>query len=220
MRILYIVRGLPGSGKSSLAKKIVGRDFHFENDMFFIGEDGTYQFNKSAMPIAIEWCFKKVAAALETEQDVAVSNTFSTRAEYTPYQTLAKKHGYETVVIEVFSKFKNIHNVPSEAITKMRDRWECGSGRNEAETKKTIYDDIKGLAALQFDIKEVAIMIEREESMFDDDPAAFRSFLVGRLQAQAEVRKAMLQMAKQGSTPAQKEFYRLSEESNLEFELE
>lgn len=81
-----------------------------------------------------------------------------------------------------------------------------------------LYKKITEIAALQFKLEEVALIVEAPATIFDDDPAALRAFLVGRLQAQAEVRKAMLQMAKQGSTPAQKEFSKLSEESGVEFE--
>ena len=81
-----------------------------------------------------------------------------------------------------------------------------------------LYSKITEVAALQFKPEEVALILEVPSTIFDDDPAALRAFLVGRLQAQAEVRRAMLQMAKQGSTPAQKEFAKISEESSIEIE--
>ena len=42
MKKLFLLRGLPGSGKSSLAKSLGGD--HFEADMYFVGEDkGSYE---------------------------------------------------------------------------------------------------------------------------------------------------------------------------------
>ena len=81
-----------------------------------------------------------------------------------------------------------------------------------------LYAKITEVASIQFKPEEVALILEVSSTIFDDDPNALRAFLVGRLQAQAEVRRAMLQMAKQGSTPAQKEFSKLSEESSIEVE--
>lgn len=81
-----------------------------------------------------------------------------------------------------------------------------------------IYTKISELAELQFTVCEISIIIEKEPDFFDKNQKALKAFLKGRLSAQAEVRKAMLQMAKQGSTPAQKEFQKLSEESYCEIE--
>ena len=41
-KVLYIVRGIPGSGKSTFAKSLGGT--HFEADMFFM-KDGEYKFD-------------------------------------------------------------------------------------------------------------------------------------------------------------------------------
>ena len=37
-KVLYIVRGISGSGKSTFAKTLGGQ--HYEADMFFINENG------------------------------------------------------------------------------------------------------------------------------------------------------------------------------------
>jgi len=42
-KVLYIVRGIPGSGKSTFAKTLGGN--HYEADMYFIGESGNYNFD-------------------------------------------------------------------------------------------------------------------------------------------------------------------------------
>lgn len=44
---LYIIRGAPGSGKSTKAKALIAENLdllHFEADMFF-EQDGPYKFN-------------------------------------------------------------------------------------------------------------------------------------------------------------------------------
>ena len=48
-KILYIVRGVPGSGKSTFAEKLVGHDFLVcEADKYFIDkETGEYKFDIS-----------------------------------------------------------------------------------------------------------------------------------------------------------------------------
>ncbi len=59
-------------------------------------------------------------------------------------------------------------------------------------------EEQESLAMLQFSRDEVKVITGNE---IDEE-----SFLRGTLKAQAEVRQSILQMAKQGSSPAQKQF--------------
>jgi adenylate kinase family enzyme len=45
-KIIYLVRGIPGSGKSTFAKSLGGT--HFETDQFFM-VDGKYNFDGSKL---------------------------------------------------------------------------------------------------------------------------------------------------------------------------
>ena len=50
-KILYIIRGIPGSGKSSLAKSLGGK--HVEADMYHLDENGNYktEYEKESMEL-------------------------------------------------------------------------------------------------------------------------------------------------------------------------
>jgi len=49
-----LIRGLPGSGKTTMAKKIEGFE-HFEADQYF-EKDGSYEFDPSELNSAHEEC--------------------------------------------------------------------------------------------------------------------------------------------------------------------
>lgn len=75
-RNLYIVRGLPGSGKSTFAKSLGG--VNYEADMFFINENGEYNFDPSKLKDAHNWCRHKAMDSMKSgEPIVVVSNTFT-----------------------------------------------------------------------------------------------------------------------------------------------
>ncbi len=74
---------------------------------------------------------------------------------------------------------------------------------------ETLYSQIEELAELQFSVEQIATIAETTESEIKNDPTALLALRRGALRAEAEVRRAMLQMAKQGSTPAQKQFMEL-----------
>ena len=59
-KVLYIVRGIPGSGKSTFAKTLGGQ--HYESDMFFINENGEYNFDVTKIKDAHQWCQGMVKA--------------------------------------------------------------------------------------------------------------------------------------------------------------
>lgn len=117
---LILVRGLPGSGKSTIAKSMEGV-VHMETD-FFWGSD--YQFNIGRIKEAHAWCQSEVYAYLSQGRDVVVANTFTTKMELLPYFELAKKFNIVPHVILCQNRWDNVHNVPQETLDRMSARFE------------------------------------------------------------------------------------------------
>ena len=130
-KIVYIIRGLPGSGKTTLAR-LIAACYHtedwFEADMYFDGING-YEFKPELLGDAHEWCFKQFTMALDAgSRCVIISNTSSRLKEFTHYMEYAYDMGYEVQVIECQMQFGSIHDVPDATIAKMRARWEAFHG--------------------------------------------------------------------------------------------
>jgi predicted kinase len=125
-KILYCVRGVAGSGKSTFAKTLGGR--HYEADMFFIDPiSGEYKFDGSKIKLAHEWCQNRVEGDMILNMDkIVVSNTFTQEWELEKYFELAKKYGYKTfsIIIENRHGGTNVHEVPEEKLEQMRNRFE------------------------------------------------------------------------------------------------
>jgi len=156
MKHLYIIRGLPGSGKSSMANKLASiasvTEFnaphwitedpltpcgvHIEADQFFHKTDGTYRFDKSELPLAHKWCQSRANELMKEGRDIAVSNTFSTNWEMDPYIKMADHFGYNVFIIECQNNFGSIHNVPEKSMNRMRDRWEEPKHRKNLGVEK------------------------------------------------------------------------------------
>ena len=124
-KVLYIVRGIPGSGKSTFAKTLGGQ--HYEADMFFIDEEGNYQFDATKIKDAHQWCqgFVKSDMILEYPK-IVVSNTSTQEWEMKPYFDMAKEYGYTvfSVVVENRHGGKNTHGVLEDKIEQMCNRFE------------------------------------------------------------------------------------------------
>jgi predicted kinase len=134
-KTLYIVRGLPGSGKSTFAKKLVGSDFLVcEADKYFIDkETGEYNFDVSKIKDAHKYCHDLVETYMKDSlvndqfyREIAVSNTFTQEWEMKPYFELAEKYGYTVFVAIVENRHggKNVHGVPDDKLEIMRNRFE------------------------------------------------------------------------------------------------
>jgi predicted kinase len=134
-KVLYIVRGIPGSGKSTMAKMLVGEDFLVcEADKYFIDkETGEYNFDFTKIKEAHKFCQDTVETYMKDSlvndqfyREIAVSNTFTQEWEMEPYLELAKTYGYKTfsIIVENRHGGVNEHSVPDEVLTKMRERFE------------------------------------------------------------------------------------------------
>jgi predicted kinase len=124
-KILYIVRGLPGSGKSTFAQTLTPN--HWEADMYFINENDEYKFNVDEIKIAHQWCRDAVEDAMKRDLDkIAVSNTFTQEWEMEPYHKLAERYGYTVfhTIVENRHDGVNIHDTPVEVLYKMNKRFE------------------------------------------------------------------------------------------------
>lgn len=121
---LIIIRGLPGSGKTTLAINSFGDALHYEADFFF-EEDGEYIFDSRLLKQAHAWCQAMAERAMARgSHNVVVSNTFTQKWEMQPYLDMALKYGHTVRVIHTTGEFKSVHNVPNEQMEKMRFRWE------------------------------------------------------------------------------------------------
>jgi predicted DNA-binding protein YlxM (UPF0122 family) len=75
-------------------------------------------------------------------------------------------------------------------------------------------EEITRFAMLQFSAKEIAFIMQIDETEFqaemnNTESEIYKSYYRGKLLAEAEVRKSIFTMAKQGSTPAQNSFLNL-----------
>ena len=137
MKKLFLLRGLPGAGKSTLAESLANGagSVHFEADMFFV-KNGEYKFDATQLKDAHNWCRGEVEYAMQFGYrgnpvnsplgNIVVSNTFTQEWEMKPYYEMAERFGYTvfSLVVENRHGGVNSHNVPTETLTKMRERFE------------------------------------------------------------------------------------------------
>lgn len=121
---LIILRGLPGSGKSTFAEllQVQMGYLHVETDMYF-SEIG---FDPRLLSEAHKWCQNYVFSVLKHGGNVVVSNTFTQEWEMDPYISYCKDRGlsYTVIIVENRHGNESIHDVPEATMQKMRNRFE------------------------------------------------------------------------------------------------
>lgn len=133
---VFILRGLSGAGKSTMAHKIRQ---HFQGNAEIVSADnffmrnGVYRFQQSLLARAHQQCYDNFCLALEMSENIIVDNTNSRRHEYIPYIQLARSERAAIYILEIpcpdegtLQAFylRNKHNVTREVIINMRNHWE------------------------------------------------------------------------------------------------
>jgi len=122
-----ILRGIPGSGKSTYCKKNYPNAAWYSADYYFINEKGVYAFDPSKLGEAHGYCLRGVVQHLERHplnMDLVVDNTNTTAVEIAPYAALAQAYGCELEIITIqcmpeVAAARNVHGVPLEGVRRM-----------------------------------------------------------------------------------------------------
>jgi len=125
--IVTILRGLPGSGKSTYCKEALVRLPNTvvcsADDFFMIG--GEYKFNPELLPQAHAECLHRYVSAVRARKElIIVDNTNILAVEIAPYYALAEAYKANVEVITIncpieVARERNIHGVPSETMEEM-----------------------------------------------------------------------------------------------------
>ena len=133
--LLVLMRGLPGSGKSTLSKQLAGRDGTVVSaDDFFINRQGHYVFQPTRLGEAHERCQQMAWRALSRGcTPVVVDNTNTEAHEMLPYVKMAAQFDYYVELAEPTTPWRHdprllakrsVHNVPERTIERMMDRFQ------------------------------------------------------------------------------------------------
>ncbi len=117
---LVIIRGVPGSGKTTKACTL-GIPDHYEADMWFAVHGG---FDSSFLRQAHAWCRDMVEAALIAGRPAVVANTFTRLWELEPYVDMAESLNIPVEVIRMGNRFESVHDVPAAKVEEMLQRFE------------------------------------------------------------------------------------------------
>jgi len=145
---LIIMRGLPGSGKSTTAQEMAGETgIVLSTDDYFMVE-GEYQFDPEKLGVAHKWNQERAKQQMALGKNpVIIDNTNVQPWEARPYVQMADEMGYDIQIVEPSSpwwteKFKegmspeemedltdvldqrNTHGVPRDIIRNKIENWQ------------------------------------------------------------------------------------------------
>ena len=122
-KVLIILRGIPGCGKSTLAD-IISKFVCTADDYHMV--DGEYKWKLENLHASHVWCQHKAEGMMEKKSSpIVVANTSTTVKEMKTYNELAEAYGYTvfSVIVENRHGGVNSHGVPEEALEKMKNRF-------------------------------------------------------------------------------------------------
>lgn len=134
---LILMRGLPGSGKSFLAKQLSGKNGSiFSTDDYFTDSQGKYNWDPEKIEIAHQWNNERIKKAIEQGMPtVILDNTNVSRWELRQLKPLveyAESQGYEVRIEEPKTPWafdpeeltkRNTHGLSLEVIQSKLRKW-------------------------------------------------------------------------------------------------
>ena len=126
MTSLTLIRGISGSGKSTMAKALLDNgevDCHFEADQWLYHTDGRYEFTRERVIAAHQQCKIATELAIEKGLRVVVSNTFARHWEMQPYKDMAEHLNCSLSVIVAKGQYKSLH-APDFVVAHQKSVWE------------------------------------------------------------------------------------------------
>ncbi len=141
MKKVIIMRGVPGSGKSTKAMEIATKALHdfrsvkiVSADFYFINKNGEYKFQPKHLRNAHTFCIEEFEAGLASGVELVIVDNTNTRLwEYEKYIDKAHDWDYHVEILSIepkddeeLLKFanRNTHGVPVEKVKQMWARWE------------------------------------------------------------------------------------------------
>ena len=118
---LQIIRGLPGSGKTTLAVKRFANLMRLETDMFF-SRKGQYRFTKKLNKEACDWFLDMVDDFCFRGFDFVTTGVFAAHTERLDKVIEAGLvYGYEVYIKTLTTDFGSLHGVPQEHLKAMAE---------------------------------------------------------------------------------------------------
>ena len=123
---LYILRGIPGSGKSTVAEEIANGSVICCADDYYTDSDGVYNWYPEGIKHAhAESQNKCMQAMINGDERIVIANTNTTIKEMAPYVELAETYGYRvfSLIVENRHGGVNAHGVPEATLSNMMRRF-------------------------------------------------------------------------------------------------
>jgi predicted kinase len=124
-KVLIILRGLQGSGKSTVAKLFDTKAICSADDYFMRG--GVYEWYGMELSKAHAWCIRKCRRFMKKQAPrIVIDNTSVKSRDLVPYNDLARQFGYRvhTLIVENRHGGINSHEVPDEALKMLAEKFD------------------------------------------------------------------------------------------------
>ena len=133
MKHLILVRGVPGSGKTTVTGLFdripllpnADGDYMIAADDFMIDDDGNYEYNPKRLAECHKKCQDAVKHALMNYMIVVVHNTFCAEWELLRYYEIAEEVGncrVHSIIVENRHDSESTHDVPDDTIKMMKTK--------------------------------------------------------------------------------------------------